>query len=98
MHVTTDLSTLVAVRMKLWVKLAEKASTNEVIVGLSNALRDENVNVRKSACHTLAEILEKAATTETITALFNALADKDEDVRSTACIALRKFGEKSRDE
>ncbi|CAF2550904.1 unnamed protein product [Rotaria sp. Silwood2] len=76
--------------------MGEKATTNEVIAGLLNALRDIDwYGVRPKAREALGKMGEKAATNEVITSLLNALPDENSDVRRTACEALGQIGEKA---
>jgi hypothetical protein len=81
-------------------KLGEKAATENVLVGLTNAMC-HNVNypkpIREKACKALGSMGEKSATSVVIAGLVEALREKkgDRDIRREACDTLGKIGEKA---
>ena len=82
-------------RVLLLESLVKKAETNELIVGLIEALGNNDLNVLKEACSILSYIGDKAGTNEVIAALHNVLRTEDKDMGFWICIALRKIGEKA---
>ncbi|CAF2140697.1 unnamed protein product, partial [Rotaria magnacalcarata] len=77
------------------VNLGDIAATNEVILALLDAARDDDRDVRWRAHEALGKLGEKATTNEVIAALLDALRDDNRNVRGEVCKAFRTLGEKA---
>jgi HEAT repeat protein len=75
--------------------MAGKPVRKEMIDDLVQALGNDNVYVRNTACKVLGMMGEKAATKSVIDGLVQLLGDVYSHVRNTACEVLGKMGEKA---
>ncbi|CAF4431531.1 unnamed protein product [Rotaria socialis] len=80
---------------EVFVRMSEKAATDEVVHGLLNALRDKDDNVTKQAINALVKMADQIPTKVAIDGLCNALYDEDSNVRCRACEVIGKMGGKA---